>query len=146
MRKKYFESLLTLVLVAFLGIGLASCSKDDDKNDISLVGTTYACHTHFQYTIDGDEMTLGDVKSGNVNATLHNVYTVYNFTSSTKVITQMRRDSPTGEITGEATCSYTLDYPTIKISDGETTITGTFIDVNSFRVVLEGYSYVFQKQ
>lgn len=43
--KKYYLSMLTVLMVAILSVGVISCSKDDDNNN-PLVGTKWVCYNH----------------------------------------------------------------------------------------------------
>ena len=137
MNKKYCESMLTLIMVAFLSIGLVSCSKDNDEDNFSLVGSTYAA---FAYHMDATEFA-GFHYDG------YDAYWVYRFISPTQCEAQTREGSPTGRIIGDiTTCTYTLDYPTITIKQGNATFIGTFLDKNTFRTQVSGGTMEYIKQ
>lgn len=68
MTKKYFSNLLTMLMVAMLSFGFASCSSDDDE----VVKTTYTLKwntatygvddvTLFEYTESGDKIATREL-------------------------------------------------------------------------------------
>ena len=66
MAKKYFWSLLTLMMVAMLSVGFVSCGDDDDEDNASIVGTWVGYsngeYVTYQYNSDGTgTITVNDV-------------------------------------------------------------------------------------
>ena len=109
---------------------LASCSKDEDneKEVFSLVGKTYAAVAYH----------INESNIGGFHMDGYDAYWVYRFTSDSECERMCRQNSPTGKIIGDIEkCTYTLDYPTIKLKDDESTDTGTFIDENTFRITYD---------
>lgn len=123
-KKKGLWNLLTIMMVVMFNVGVISCSSDDDEDNFSLVGKTYAAFAYHSSAIDVAGIHLDG----------YDAYWVYRFTSATECERQARKGSPTGGIIGDIDkCTYTLNYPTITIVNGTSTITGTFIDQNTFR-------------
>ena len=124
MSKKRLWNLSVIMMIATLSIGFISCGSDDDEDEFSLVGKTYAAFAYHSSAMDVAGLHFDG----------YDAYWVYRFTSTTECERQSRKGSPTGGIIGDIDkCTYTLNYPTITIVNGTSTITGTFIDQNTFR-------------
>lgn len=107
--RKYL--LLHLLAIPFL---FSACDKDNE--DLRRIeGSVFAAYTGYDDTYITD------------------LYTVYRFHSNTEVEKTERRQSPKGLILSTSNGTYTTTEDNITINiDG--TLTGNFIDDNSFRV------------
>ena len=125
--KKFLSSLL---LLSAMLLTVVSCDKDDEP--FSLKGKTYAAPT-FTITII-DESYIA--------------YKTWRFISDTEVEETSRKNSSTGNITGNPKKgTYTLDYPklTVRIQETEDdlkTYECEFIDKDTFRY----YWYLMNEQ
>ena len=139
MKKRFFIGFAVALMVSVLCLGFTSCGGgDEDEPTFSLKGSVFS--GFFSY---GYDLYLNPYKT----------FEVLRFYSDTECEVTYRKDSVTGEIIGKAEkCSYTVNYPKIKITfeEGDSkghSIIGTFIDANTFRSYGIGGSLVeYQRQ